>query len=459
MQTKSPVFLIRTSERNNMRKVALISPQGDIFGKNKRMKDFVTGSQNMASFRYLWTGPNLGLLTIASLLPEDWEYYYYDENYKEIDFTISFDYVFISAMTQQVVKAYHIADRMRRLGSLVIMGGIHVTIMPKEASQHADVVLAGEGEVLIPQFLSDLRQGTIKKIYEEKNKGEYDLSKSKMPKYELLEGYNYPLITLQTTRGCPRDCSFCSASKIFGPKYRRKSNRQIILELERIKALYPDALVLFADDNMFNLRNQAKELLTAMQDMGIRWIAQTDISVAEDAQLLEKMVLAGCQWIVIGFESISSASLQDIDQTNWKLKQFPKYESAIRIIQSYGIGIYGTFIVGLDEDHKDVFQNTAEFIEKNGLYGCNITVPTPLPGTRLRANLLEKDRVLEKDWSYYTFWDVNIVPQNLTTEELEDGLLYLYQQVSSPEMAVKRLINLRKLEKNRRSVVIRGIHV
>lgn len=435
-----------------MKRVALINPKGNIFGCNKEMNHFLTSTKSMESFRYLWAGPNLALITIASILPDDWDCVYIDQNYIDIDFDQQYDIVIISSMTQQIRNAYDISERFRHIGALTIIGGIHVTLMPEEALQYADVVNVGEAEKIFPQLIDDIEHGCVKRIYKEVEPEGYEFIDSPMPRFDLLKEYSYSIITLQTTRGCPHDCSFCSASKVFGTKYRRKENYKVLQELERILDLYPDKIVLFADDNMFVMKKQVKELLKQMCDMNFRWIAQTDISIAEDDELLELMVHAGCQWVVIGFESISSKSLKNIDKNNWKFNKLPKYKTSIQKIQNYGIGVYGTFIVGLDEDDISIFKNTSEFIIKNKLYGCNITVPTPLPGTRLREHLLKDNRIAVHDWNYYTFWDVTIIPQRMTKEELENGLLSIYQNISINEEADKRLIYLRQLMKRREAI-------
>lgn len=435
-----------------MKKIALISPKGNVFGKSEKMNLFLSNTKHMESFKFLWTGPNLGLLTIAALFPDDWECDYIDENIIDIDFDKQYDLVCISAMTQQVNNAYNIATIFKGKGVLTVIGGIHATILPEEASLYADVVIAGEGEVLWPEFIKDYLNGQYRKVYMESKPGSYMLYNSPAPRYDLLKCYDYPLITLQTTRGCPHDCIFCAASKVFGRKYRRKSNDQILNELIDISLMFPGRLILFADDNMFVLRHECMDLLSRMKGMNLRWIAQTDVSIAEDKEFLRLMVEAGCQWIVIGFESPSYDSLYELDKSNWKLNQMSSYSKSIQSIQSFGIGVYGTFIVGLDSDGSDIFEKTANFIKENKLYGANITVPTPLPGTRLREQLLKEGRVLVNDWEYYTFWDITIKPKRLSIEELEEGLLWIYNQITDSKIAEERLVYLKMQAKARRKI-------
>lgn len=435
-----------------MKRVVLISPRGSLFGRNEKMKKFLESSNVMESFRHLWSGPNLGLITVAAYMPKEWEIEYIDENYVEIDYSKEYDMVCLSAMTQQAPNAYKIAEKFRSKGVLTVMGGIHATVCPEEASKHVDVVIAGEGEALWPVFLEDYLDGNIKRIYNEAVPGGYQLEKALIPRYDLLLGYDYAVITLYTTRGCPHNCSFCCASNIYGHKYRRKSNEQIFKELEMIKKLFPSKLILFADDNMLVRRHECKEMLRTIVSMDLRWIAQTDISIAQDEELLELMVLSGCQWVVVGFESISHKSLRDIEKIYFKLEHQSRYPELIEKIQSYGIGIYGTFIVGLDNDTKNVFEFTSDFIIQNNLYGVNVTVPTPLPGTQLREKFLKEGRVLNDDWGYYTFWDVVIRPKQMTVKQLEEGLLYMYSRITEEFVSQKRLAFLRGAAKTRKSI-------
>ena len=270
------------------------------------------------------------------------------------------------------------------------------------------------------------------------------------PRYELLRDYDYPVINLYTTRGCPRQCRFCCASNVYGLRYRRKDNGQIIREIEHIVQLYPDRLLLFADDNLFVRRRESKELLRLLEPMKIRWIAQTDISIVEDEELLKLMADSGCQWIVIGFESVSENSLEELERGRFKQRYLPEYADCIRRIQAWGIGIYGTFIVGLDGDGPEIFDETAAFIQDNHLYGANITVPTPLPGTKMREDMCAQGRVMDKGWESYTLWDVVASPRSMSTEELEDGLLKLYQKTASPRRAAERLQSILRQRRARR---------
>ena len=442
----------RKKDGTRMR-AALINPKGTLFSRNPSLADFLEQSVTMGSFRHFWSAPCLGLLSIAAYFPSDWELDYIDENLRPVSPETGYNLVILSAMTVQAVRAYQLADEFRRLGALVVMGGIHATLLPEEALEHVDVVIAGEGEPLFPQFLRDYAKGEIQRVYREPSPGNFDLKQCIPPRYSLLEGWNYPIINLYTTRGCPRRCRFCCASNVYGTAYRRKANGQILEEIREIARLFPDKLLLFADDNLFVRRRESKELLREMIPLGVRWIAQTEISIAEDDELLGLMAASGCQWIVIGFESVSLDSLKGIEDRSFKGRHLPAYPANIRRIQEKGIGIYGTFIVGLDGDDVSIFRRTAEFILQNALYGANITVPTPLPGTALREKMLREGRVLDKGWDNYTLWDVVASPRSMTVRELEEGLFRLYQIISDPQNAQQRL---RTILQQRRALYRKG---
>jgi radical SAM superfamily enzyme YgiQ (UPF0313 family) len=430
-------------------RIGLINPKGTIFSKNKEMSKFLQSSISMESFRHFWSAPCLGLITIAAYLPSDWEICYVDENYVDIDFDEPYDFVCISTMTVQAIRAYEVAVEFKNRGVMTIIGGIHPTILPNEAMRYADVVISGEGESLFPKFIKDYLDGTVERLYSESKIGTFNLEDCIMPKYDLLLNYDYPIINIYTTRGCPRKCNFCCASNVYGTRYRRKTNDQILMELKAIESLFPDRMVLFADDNLFVLREQSKEMLNQMKSMNIRWIAQTDISIAEDEELLKLMYDSGCQWIVIGLESVSVKSLKGIENKNFKAKQVSSYHTKIKRINEYGIKIYGTFIVGLDEDQKEIFTRTAEFIIENRLYGANVTVPTPLPGTVLRKKLQEEHRIISNKWEDYTLWDVVMKPKQMSVSDLENGLLDIYKTISGSNAANRRLRGFLKDMRNK----------
>lgn len=430
-------------------KIGLIYPKGAFLGTDPKLLSFWESARKNArghlwSNFAVWSGFSLGLLIIAALTPKNVELKLVDENYDGIDFDERYDFVAISAMTQQAVRAYEIADAFRSKGVKTILGGIHPTVLPEEAKKHADIVVVGEGEEIWPELLKDIEKGAPKPYY--RSTKPVDLAKSPTPRYELLKPENYKVVWIQTTRGCPRDCEFCSASNIFGAKYRHKKITQIDNEIVAIKNIWKkNAIFGFADDNMFVNRKYSRELLGVIKKHNIRWFAQTDISVAEDDNLLAMLRDSGCMMLFIGFETVDKNGLRLLDKTHWKYKQYDSYKKNIERIQSYGIGVLGAFILGLDTDNALVFKRTADFIIDNHLYGAQITVLTPLPGTRLRERLSKENRIISNNWADYSLTTVTFNPKNMTPGELQKGLLDVYKEVYSDEVNIERLKHYKRI--------------
>lgn len=282
---------------------------------------FVDRSRVIASL------PSLGLLTLAGLTPDDIDVEYIDiPDLAEIDhLPAEFDAVAISSFTAQIREAYELADRYRASGTKVLMGGLHVTALADEALEHADAIVIGEGEPSWPALLKDLKSNNLQRVYDSRGRA-FDLAESPMPRFELLNQDLYNRLTVQTARGCPFNCEFCAASIRLSPHYRVKPVDRVIAEIRHIKSLQPDPFIEFADDNTFVNKRHGKALMRAIAKENIRWFTETDISVADDDELLSHMHDAGCAQVLIGFESASRKGLAGIEtKSDWKAKQFDKY--------------------------------------------------------------------------------------------------------------------------------------
>lgn len=435
-----------------MRKIAFIVPRGSKYGKNQFLKDFLEKNNVVSSFYGTWETPNLGLLTIASLIPDSYEVSFIDEDQgEEIPFNKDFDIVVLTGMTQQIFRAYEISAKFKENGAYIVFGGIHASVMPEEVSIHADTVFIGEGEKMWLRFLTDFEKGIPKKRY---SSDEFiDLSTSPVPRYEILNRNLYKAYSIQTTRGCPRTCNYCTLPILFGSSYRHKTVQQVINEVKAIQKIDPNAFIFFADDNMFIKREHSKELIREIQKLGIVWGTQTDISVAEDEELLNLLYKSGCHWLFIGFENVSKNGLDFLDDNRWKSKQLINYERAIEKIHNNGINIWGSFMFGGDNDTPSVFEETLDFTIQNGIYSGSFTILTPLPGTQLFKQMEDSKRIIDYDWSRYTFWDVVFKPKNMTAEELAKGVAWVYENFYSEENVMKRTIQLkRRLRSLRKNV-------
>jgi radical SAM superfamily enzyme YgiQ (UPF0313 family) len=417
-------------------KIALVSPRGAFLGKNTEFVDFLEQSPEMEFYRQYWSGLGSGLLVIGALTKEDVEIKLIDENIEFIDFDRDYDLVAITAMTQQAPRAYEIAQRFRANGAQVVMGGIHASTLPDDVKPHVDSIVVGEAENLWPGLLDDFRHNRLSPVYASRR--EVNLKESPIPKYELLEGKPYKIVWVQATRGCPHDCSFCCASRIYGSKYRHKPIDQVTAEIKEIRRIKKYAVIGFADDNLLCDRRYSRHLLEEIVDLKIRWIGQSDISIASDNELLGLIKNSGCVALIIGFESITADNLRDIDTSHWKLKHLKNYAASIRKIQSNGIGIIGTFIVGFDNDDASVFDRLADFIIDNRLAGAQIAALTPFPQTRLREALLKEGRILDTSWDNYTLYDANVRLKKMSSRQLEEGILRTYKKVYSSAVALEK---------------------
>ena len=401
--------------------------------------------------------PSLALLILAAATPGEVEVEYVEvaDIKAEGSLRLGYDLVALTSYTAMAYEMYELADRYRAAGVPVVIGGLHASFAPEEAKEHADAVCVGEGETLWPEIVEDFRRGGVeglKPFYREARPGTYDLAESPMPRFDLLLGRRYNRITVQTVRGCPLDCEFCGASKLYGPKYRRKPLAKVLAELRRVKELWGDnAFFELADDNSFANRRWAREFLEGVQDLDLRWFTETDLSVADDDELLRLLAQSGCRQILIGFESVNPPSLENIDRANWKFKRLERYADAIKKIQSYGVTVNGCFIVGNDGDDPGIFEMLRDFIERSELLEAQVTILTPFPGTPLLRRLQSEGRLLyERFWDKCTLFDLVFEPKRMTPDELVEGHMWLMGEIYNQEQYTRRKRHYVNLIKNSR---------
>jgi radical SAM superfamily enzyme YgiQ (UPF0313 family) len=384
--------------------------------------------------------PSLGLLTLAGVTPEEYEVEYHE--LPELDRVkleaLRFDVVGISSFTAKSDVMYQIADFFRSRGTTVVLGGLHCTLLPDEAAAHADAVVVGEGERLWPRLLEDWRLGRLQRVYRNATARDVDLAASPMPRYDLLDFEAYNRIPVQTTRGCPLDCEFCAASKVFG-RYKLKPVPLVVREIREIKRRWRRPFIELADDNTFVDKAWSRALVRAIADEDVHWFTETDVSVAEDLELLDGLAESGCRQVLIGLESPRAASLHGIEARDWKARRRDRYVRAIDALQERGISVNGCFIVGLDGDTPDVFLEIERFVRTSGLTEVQVTVLTPFPGTALYRRLEAEGRLLRRRfWERCTLFDVNFVPKQMSVADLEQGLEYLMAALYSPAETRRR---------------------
>lgn len=396
--------------------------------------------------------PSLGLLTLAAVTPEEHEI-----RYLEIPDARSlpvrgpsaptggvvlpeFDLVGISSLTAQIDEAYAVADVYRARGTKVVLGGLHVSALPEEALEHADAVVVGEAEGAWPTLIRDAVEGRLGRRYRSAPSDFLHPASPIVPRFDLLAGGAYNRVTVQTTRGCPRDCEFCAASLRISDRYRQKPVPQVVDEIRAARAVTGLDSFEFADDNSFLDRARSIELLRALAAEGIRWFTETDVSVADDTRLCDALAASGCRQVLIGFESPRAGDLTGVDPAHWKQEKVPGYLRAIDRLQSRGVSVNGCFVLGLDGHTPEVFPQVLEFVRSSGLAEAQYTVLTPFPGTPLYHRLWRERRLLrERFWDQCTLFDVTFRPAGMTVEELESGLRWLMRETYSRDETRRRI--------------------
>lgn len=384
--------------------------------------------------------PSLSLLTLAALTPERHNVTYHEIHELTDDQELpEADVVAITTFTAQVNDAYKVADRCRQRGITTVMGGLHVTSCPHEASSHSDVIAIGEGEVVWPRILEDIENGRAESVYDARG-CEFDLADAPIPRFDLLDPDRYNRITVQTNRGCPWRCEFCASSILLTPRYKLKPVAKVVDEVRAVKSSWPRPFIELADDNSFVNKSRSKDLLAALANEGVRWFTETDVSVADDPELLEMLREAGCAEVLIGLESPSVPGLDGVElKRNWKLKQVEGYRDAIGRIQAHGVAVNACFILGLDGDGPEIFEAVESFVEETTPFDVQITVQTPFPGTPLYQRLRTEGRLLEEGaWEKCTLFDVNYRPLRMEADELQEGLIELGRRLYSEEATRRR---------------------
>ncbi|MEO0131024.1 MAG: radical SAM protein [candidate division WOR-3 bacterium] len=377
--------------------------------------------------------PQISLGILASLTPEDVEVCYVDENLEDINYECGADLVGITVMTATAPRAYKIAQNFKQVGTKVIFGGIHPSILPQEALRYGDCVVVGEAEYVWREVIEDFKRNELKPIYYGKRVDSRDIIS---PKREVFKnkGYYFTSI-LQATRGCPYDCDFCSVSLFFGRSFRNREIKDIIKEIEEIK--HP--LIGFLDDNLMGNKRFAKKLFYELIPLKIRWLGQASLTIADDLELLRLAKKSGCSGLFIGIESISESGLKEVNKRYQKAKDLLE---KIKRIQEEGILIEGSFIFGLDSDTPDVFDETLDFVFKSKMALASFGILTPYPGTKLQKRLMEENRIITYDWRLYDCGHAVFKPKNMTIERLQEGLDYCWYKFYSYKNIFKRVFSL-----------------
>lgn len=378
--------------------------------------------------------PLLGLTQLASLFPDHYHLTMADETIKPVTGYEDVDLVCITTMTATAKRAYFLGDLYRKRGITVLIGGAHATVLADEAGKHASSVVIGEAENIIPDLIRHFETGQLQSCYRASDYS--SLTKISAPRVDLLNWrHRFFLSSLQTSRGCPNSCEFCSVPRVFGRKLRHKPLDTIKKELETAQKNRSKYLFV-VDDNFTVNRPRARELMEIFKFYGLRWMGFSTLATAKDPDFLQELYLSGCISLFIGFESLLQP---DLFNKNKKFANKGSVADAVRTIHDAGIGIQGSFIFGFDHDTPAVFHEVAQFVQDNGIEVLNMNILTPFPGTGLYDRFETEGRLLHHDWEKYDMNHVVFQPKGMSSAELMQGYLWTIKYLASPTIIFKRL--------------------
>jgi len=378
----------------------------------------------------------LNLAICAAVVPDGWDVEIVDENVTDQPHipTGDVDAVGIGAMTTQALRAYDLADAYESLGVPVILGGIHPSAMPDEALKHCSAVCRGDAESTLPRALNDLAAGRMERIYDWAKLPEAPIA---TPRKDLLDPSQYLVFNpIQTTRGCPHDCAFCTTPAVFGRRYRQRAIEDILEEISTARQRFGTRVFIFADENVAGNHKWAMRLFEALRPLKIRWASQCDIMISQDDKLLAAMRDSGCIGVILGLESPRADTLRAAGKRYVKADE---YIRRIRKIQSYGISIWGSFIFGFDSDDWRDCMNAVRFAQRARLCMSCYPILTPYPGTRIYEQYAAEGRLTSTRWDQYNGATVVFRPKRMSVEQLRHAQMAAFCEFYSPASALHRL--------------------
>ncbi|MFH1745438.1 MAG: radical SAM protein [Planctomycetota bacterium] len=427
------------AEAGRRRKIRLINPNSPL--SNITMPEII---RNMTFTRKALFAPT-GLTICAAVMPAEWEVELIDECTLDAPHrpTNNVDVVAISAMTTQAPRAYELADEYRRLGITVVMGGIHPSALPEEALEHADAVCQGDAESTLPHLIADWEEAAnrgadprtgLRRIY---NWAEFETAPIATPRKDIFDPADYLVANpIQTTRGCPHNCNFCTTPAVFGRKYRQREIADIVEEIRAAQECHRAWCYIFADDNFGGNHQWTIEMCEALKPLKISWASQCDILISRNERLLTVMRASGCQGLILGLESPKQDTLAAAGK---KFVQSETYADRIRKIQSHNIGLWGAFIFGFDTDTWQDCMRACRYAQVMKLAMSCYPILTPYPGTAIFDQYEREGRLRTRDWVRYNGASVVFHPKRMTAKELRHTQMAAFAEFFAPRSSLRRL--------------------
>ena len=367
--------------------------------------------------------PPMSLAIIAALTPDNWEIELLDENFDRFVYRDA-DLVGLTALTSQVTRAYELASIYRKKNIPTIIGGIHVSVLPEEAKEYADTVVIGEAESVWSEIINDFENNSLKETYNGKLK---PLVNSPQPRIDLYNpGYEFG--SVQTTRGCPMSCDFCSVHTFNGKQYRPRNVKDVVDEFEKI----PQDKVYFVDDNFIGYSKasteRVKDICREIIKRGIKknWFCAASMNIADHDDVLKLAAEAGCRMVFLGIES---ELIDQLEASNKKMNikiGIDNFSKVYDKLHEHGIAVLGAFIYGLESDTSETIKNRTQYLLNSDIDAMQATILTPLPGTPLFDRMKKEDRLIfnnfPEDWSRYDFVEVVFKPKLMSAKELTESM-------------------------------------